>query len=246
MPKRIPEKLKKPTSVPRGTGKHGFALSVHFYNDLSRKGTMMIHRSNLLAMFMLGAVFMLLGGCGSTSPSRFYLLSLSDESEASGQRRDGDLSIEIGHVKLPDYLDRPQIVVRTSRNELHMADFDRWAEPLESNITRVLAGNLSALLSSNHITFFPKRAAVPTAYRVEVDVTRFESGPEGIVSLDACWALFKAKDNQLLLMQNSCIRKPAGDEKNYAALVSAKSDALGDLSREIAESIKDYEASASE
>ena len=207
---------------------------------------MMNHRSFLLAILMLSTVFMLLGGCGTSNPSRFYLLSLSEESEAAGQNRDGGLSIEIGPVKLPDYLDRLQIVVRTSRNELHMAEFDRWAEPLESNFIRVLAGNLSGLLSSNHITFFPGKAAVPTAYRVEVDVTRFEGGPDGTVTLDACWALFKAEDNQLLLMKKSCIRKPAGEEEDYAALVSAKSDALGDLSREIAESITTQEAKVSE
>lgn len=207
---------------------------------------MMNHRSSLLGILMLGAFLMLLAGCGSTNPSRFYLLSLSEEAEAAGQNRDGSLSIEIGPVQFPEYLDRQQIVVRSSRNELHLAEFDRWAEPLDANFIRVLAGNLSDLLSTNHITFFPGNAAVPTVYRVEVDVTRFEGGPDGSVTLDARWTLFKTLGNQMILMQNSYIRKPAGEEDDFAALVSAKSDALGDLSREIAESITTQEAKVSE
>jgi uncharacterized lipoprotein YmbA len=146
----------------------------------------------------------------------------------------------------PEYLDRQQIVVRTSRNELHLSEFDRWAEPLEANFIRVLAGNLSDLLSTNHITFFPGNPAMPTVYRVEVDVTRFEGGPDGTVTLDARWTLFKTLGNQMILMQNSFIRKPVGEEDDFAALVSAKSDALGDLSREIAEAITAQETKASE
>ena len=45
-------------------------------------------------------------------------------------------------------------------------------------------------------------------------------------------------ESRAIHMHDSCIRKPAGEEDDYAAMVAAKSEALGDLSREIAEAIK--------
>ena len=47
--------------------------------------------------------------------------------------------IGVGPVTVPDYLDRPQIATRSSSSSLQFSEFDRWAEPLEKNLMRVLA-----------------------------------------------------------------------------------------------------------
>jgi uncharacterized lipoprotein YmbA len=198
-----------------------------------------------MTILLLGAFLTLLGGCGTSGPSRFYLLSLPNEPSAAAQNMDEGPSIEIGPVSLPDYLDRQQIVVRSDRNELRLAEYDRWAEPLKANFTRILAGNLSDMLSTNRVTLFSGTMAMEAAYRVAVDVTSFEAGPDGTVSLDARWVLIKNDKAQGHLMHNSCIRKPIDDVDDFSALVSAKSDALADLSREIAEAIKALDAKAS-
>jgi uncharacterized lipoprotein YmbA len=127
-----------------------------------------------------------------------------------------------------------------------MDEYHRWAEPLEKNFTRVLAGNLSELLATNRIAIFPERTAAPMAYRVVVDVVRFEGGPDGTVVLDARWSLSKRSGDQAVHTRNSCIRKSFGGVDDYAALVSAKSEALGDLSREIADGITALESKTSE
>lgn len=206
---------------------------------------MMNHRSVLPATFALCALLMFLGGCGSTAPSRFYLLSTSIGGEAAGYNGDRGLSIEIGPVGFPEYLDRQQIVVRAGPNELRLAEYHRWAEPLEVNFVRVLSGNLSRLLSTDRISVYPEKPSAPLAYRVAVDVMRFEGGPDGTVTLDAGWTLFKGTQDQAIHVQKSRVVTHAGEDEDYSALVSAKSDALGDLSREIADTIKDLEAKAS-
>ena len=33
-------------------------------------------------------------------------------------------------LDLAGYLDRPQVVIRVDGNRLHLADYDRWGEPL--------------------------------------------------------------------------------------------------------------------
>jgi uncharacterized lipoprotein YmbA len=199
----------------------------------------------MLTGFTLGISLLLPGGCGSTDPSRFYLLSPSIDPAAAGEHGEEGPVIEIGPLSFPDYLDRQQMVLRTSRNELRLAEFERWAEPLEKNFKRVLAENLSNLISTNRIVFFPGTGSMPPDFRVAVDVTRFESGPDRTVTLNARWTLFKGDGKELLLMRKSSISKPTGEKADFEALVSAKSDALGDLSREIAETIATLEAKTS-
>ena len=80
------------------------------------------------------------------APTRFYLLpTLTDVSSpaAMGERA---LTIGVGPVTLPPYLDRPQIVTRASRAQLHLAELDQWAASLQDTVARVLAENLSLLM----------------------------------------------------------------------------------------------------
>jgi uncharacterized lipoprotein YmbA len=87
-------------------------------------------------------------GYTTTPPARFYVLSALPGGEAASPvaAAERGLAIGIGPVTFPKYLDRPQIVTSTSPYALNMAEFDRWAEPLESNFVRVLAENLALLI----------------------------------------------------------------------------------------------------
>jgi len=66
------------------------------------------------------ALFVLSGCFGSTPPTHFYLVppltSGDTASPASAGQR--DLTLAVGPVTVPPYLDRPQIVTRTSRAKL--------------------------------------------------------------------------------------------------------------------------------
>ena len=190
-------------------------------------------------MLVIGISFVLLGGCGTTAPSRFYLLSPMPDLDPVLQGAENELSIGIGPVELSKYLDRPQIVTRTSQNRLSVAEFDRWAEPIEDNFTRVLAENLSCLLSTDCITIFPWKGPGELDFRVAVDVARFEAGPGNTVNLSARWTLYGEGGKKPLLMRKSDISKPMPEESGYEAIVYAKSEALAELSREIASSINE-------
>ena len=56
---------------------------------------------------------MLLVGCAGNAPSRYYVLSpLTGESKVTSE--ESCVSVGIGPIKLPEYVNRPQIVTRTS------------------------------------------------------------------------------------------------------------------------------------
>ncbi len=194
-----------------------------------------------LSMLTIVALLMHLAGCASSAPTRFYVLSPLASSKAESQvlKDDGCIALGVGPVELPAYLDRPQIVTRVSENELNLAEFDKWAEPLKDNFSRVLVENLSTLLCADAISIFPWKGPTPIDYRIEVTVIRMDGNVGGNASLVARWAIFRENDRKMLLTRQSSFSRLLSSE-GYKALVSAQSRAIADLSREIAEAIKKY------
>src|SRR4029434_7986687 len=107
-------------------------------------------------------------GCTST-PVRYYTLSAATESAAPSS----DLSVVVGPVSVPDEVDRPQLVVRTGPNQMQVDEFNLWAAPLQSNISRVVAQNLATLLGTPHVTLFPQTVSACAGYRTESGVHLF-------------------------------------------------------------------------
>jgi uncharacterized lipoprotein YmbA len=153
-------------------------------------------------------------------------------------------AIGVGPIKLPEHLDRPQIVTRTSRNALQLAEFDRWAGSLKGDFSRVLAENLSILLFTDRVSLYPWRRSVPIEYQVVVDVTRFDGELGGNAWLIARWTVFRGRDKEALFMEKSGISEPSG-AGGYEAMIAAQSRALAHLSREIAQAIKTISPKAS-
>ena len=195
--------------------------------------------SHVLGVFILIALFVVYSGCTSSPQARFYLLTAPDtqgpERKASVDER--CLSLGVGPMTIPDYLDRPQIVTRTTPNEISLAKFDRWSESLKDNITRVLAKNLSLLLCTKTIAVFPWREATPIDYRIEMQILRLDGSLGGNVFLEASWMIFSGDGKKMLLAQKSSFTETTAG-KDYNSLVSAQSRALHRLSNEIAEAIR--------
>ena len=126
----------------------------------------MDHHSCLLLLVILSASLIGLTGCASTQPSHFYVLTdlPSVESPPHATTAGQGPSIGVGPVTLPKYLDRPQIATRASRYELAFAEFERWAEPLDTNVTRALVEHLARLTPTDRLTLFPWPRGTPIDY----------------------------------------------------------------------------------
>jgi uncharacterized lipoprotein YmbA len=187
----------------------------------------------------------LLGGCLGTrtqKPTDFYLLQpLNSSIEEQGTISDEGIVLGIGPVRVRDYLNRPQIVTRTSTNEITIHEFHYWGEPLNSNFTTILAQNLSVLLSTDRILIFPYRSKqeLPPDYQVAVDVIRFDGEPGVEATLLAQYYILEFEKNQRkqIATRQPSLSKPLTD-KSFETLVATMSELVGDLSREIAEQIK--------
>jgi uncharacterized lipoprotein YmbA len=198
---------------------------------------MNILRTKRMLLLFSGAL-LLLTACGTTEPSRFYLLS-ADVDPSSVRQESGigeEMAIEIGPVTLPEYLNRPQIVTRMGQNKIVLAEFDRWAEPLDENFARVLLENLSCLLSTDRLTLFPDKGSMTYPYRIVVDVTRFDADELGTVTFSARWALL-GENGEALLRRKTDIVKQEAEEGDYPSIVQSESGALADLCQEIAAAV---------
>jgi len=191
-----------------------------------------------LTYILIGTLLLTVLGCASSPSSRFYLLNpLSGPApEAKPSADDRCVSIGIGPIEIPDYLDRPQIVTHGTPHEIKLAEFERWAEPLKDGFTRVLAQNLSNLVCTKEISFFPWRRGIPMDYRLEMKIIRFDGNPGDKVILEAWWRLMSGDGKTMLQSKRSNLSEPVGGG-DYKSLVLAHSQILGALSREIAEAI---------
>jgi len=179
-------------------------------------------------------LFMMLG-CASTPPASFYVLNALPGLQQNGQvapKAVGDLYVGVGPVKIPSYLDRVQIVTRSSETTLQISEFHRWSEPVDKSLERIIAENLTSLLASDNVFLYPWPGVRRVDYQVMVEVKRFEGKPGEKVRLDASWMLLSDGGKQVRLCRNSYISEPV-DGASYEDLVSSLSRAAAQLSREI-------------
>jgi uncharacterized lipoprotein YmbA len=194
-------------------------------------------RNRRIGLVGLAATLVWLGGClGGTSASPTYYTLTSLEAPAPDSAQAG-LALGVGPVRLPAYLDRPQLVTRTGRDALNLSEFDLWAEPLKAGVPRVLGDNLVALLGTNRVTAFPWGRSHAVQYQIAVDVTRFEGAAGGDVVLGARWRILGREGAELVAKQ-ATITEATG-AAGSDALVAAMNRALGALSRDLAAALRE-------
>jgi uncharacterized lipoprotein YmbA len=183
-----------------------------------------------------------LGGPGKTPPTRYYVLnsSSSAENETVSVAILKDDTVGVGPIKLSQVLDRPQIIVRTSKNEIRIADLERWAGPLHEMVANVMVDNLTALLPGTEILKFPWPVTIPVTYQVTMDITQFDGMPGGDVILKARWGILGENGKKVLANKQSMLNEPI-QENTIAEMVSAQSRLLAKFSHEIAMEIKKLE-----
>ena len=179
------------------------------------------------------------GGCASSPPSDFFILTpMAETAEKASTKAPAEtFPLGVGPVKVPEYLNRAQIVTRAGPNRLDVNEFHRWGGSFAPNISRVVAQNLSILLGSDEVFAFPSDDATDPRYRVVISITRLDGSLGGEVVLDARWIIAGPKRRAQLDAGRSLLRE-ATRGSDYEDYVAAQSRALAALSQEIAAAIR--------
>ncbi len=191
---------------------------------------------DVIAAFTLTLAVALATGCSSAPPMRYYVVT-SLEGTAAAASSPGP-GVVVAGVRLPQYLERPQLVTRSGDNQLQVEEFHQWGGNLAKDLTRVLAENLSRLLRSDAVVAAPHTQRLRPDYRVEVDVLRFERAGDARVYLTAKWWLLRGADGaQLAGPTTTLTSEPLPAAPTFDPTVAAMSRAYGELARAIAQVI---------
>lgn len=172
---------------------------------------------------------LLLSACASTPESRYYLLSpLAIQAEKAVEP---GARLGIGAISLPDYLNRPQLVVRGAGGRLIMRDGERWGEALEDSVRRVLGENLGRLLGPGKLVLLPAPSGISVTTRLQLELTAFDASADQEVQLTARWSLSRVSGATTLHESRIRIAMKSDDP---AAMVTAMNEALLQLANEIA------------
>jgi uncharacterized lipoprotein YmbA len=184
----------------------------------------------LLALPLLAA---LLAGCigGRTPPSDFYLLEPIKTLQGAGPGEPARRAIALAPVRIPQYVDRPQMVTATARNAYTLSEFHRWAERLDDGIARVLALNLSLLVPTDRVSLNASGRNPPDTLRVAVTLLEFHVDPAGQAVLAAQWNV--ARGEASVSSRQAGYREPAS-ATDYAVMAGALNECLNRLSRDVA------------
>ncbi len=179
------------------------------------------------------SLLLVLGGCATQSPpADFFILT----PQVAESRQHSALVVGVGPVNLAHYLDRRQIVSRSSEVQVQIDEFNRWAGDHGRNITRVLAQDLAQWLGSGSVLPYPWNAGLKLDYQLIIDIERFDLDADQQVVLEAQWELFDRRQGKLLRIQRSRILLPVPDS-SVASRVEVQSRALVKLTETLAAAI---------
>lgn len=170
-------------------------------------------------------------GCAS-APAQFYTLASTAAADGAPAAR---YAVIVGPVSVPASVDRPEFVVQVAPNRVDVDEFNRWASPLSDSIARAVAGDLAVLLGTSDVAVAPLANFNP-AYRVTINVQRFDSTQNDAVLVDAVWAVHRTAGGET--RSGRTVAREAVQGKGFDALAAAHSRALAVVSVDIAAAIR--------
>jgi uncharacterized lipoprotein YmbA len=183
-----------------------------------------------------GLLCALLAGCAlkPSAPARLY--GLTPLVPAAAMTDAAQPTLVVGPIDLPAYTRRAPLLTLHGSGEYRSSARGRWAEPLEQNVTRVLAENLSRALGSATVSTLG--SAPPGAERqVMVQFSEFVVNDEQEVRLTAYWRVLDAVNRSVRASGKwEQVERVSGlDDPEIA---SGMSRALAGLSLELAAALK--------
>jgi len=118
----------------------------------------------------VGIVLMLVAlsaGCLGRSPAADHFV-LGSNGLLSIDRRAPELAVLIGPVRLPAYLDRPQMARMRSGGEVELDEYARWLGGFETNFLRAVSLGVARQLGSIRVTTFPSSAGFPFDAQIRI------------------------------------------------------------------------------
>jgi uncharacterized lipoprotein YmbA len=198
----------------------------------------MTRHASLVSHLFLGCLLILfLNSCGTRQPVNYYNLIPLAANQARPTINEAEtpvVAIGIVSIVLPDALSRAQIAARIDPQRLKYNDLHRWSGALSENFTAVLLEDVAECLpKQSTAALFPWGSYFQPTHRLILNISRFDGTLGEEVVLAARWTITNSSGKETLHSRKSIISiKVTGGD--YSDLVTAQSQAVADLSNEIA------------
>ena len=193
-------------------------------------------KSILKYLFLSCSIFLILSCAKSSKPVEYYMLDASVGID-NNQTLKGDEGpmIGLGPIRLPEYLDRFQMVVAVSENKYKLIDGHRWAEKLDQNISLALFKTLPSQLGTDRMIRYPWPQRPGVDFQVKIDILELNIDQDGQSQLVAQWSI-KSKDETILNKRSTFTAQASTTDIDK--MVQAQSECLTKLGQEIATNLK--------
>lgn len=186
----------------------------------------------------LGLAAPVWSGCSVVQPvqdeaTRHLLEPVIVPAEATGR----EPRVAVARPRLPLYLDRSQLVTRGADGGIRTHDRRLWAEPLDVNMSRVLASNLRRLTRSRNVQTVDAFVTADYSVLLEVRVHQFDPDPSGALVLECDWRLQPVVGGDVDPIPFRTEVAVSGADDSQSGRVAAMNEALGRLAREVARSL---------
>ena len=188
-----------------------------------------------MLLIPLGLVLIVLAGCGTSQPANFYTLDDAGFEFLS----DGETAVVlgIGPIRVPEYLERSQIVTRGPGAELLVDEFNRWAEPIGRAHHRIISQNVDSLLDGVVVVGFPYGPVMTYDAKLVGRIGRFDMDTSGTTRLAVFWAIATVDGDVLVEPRRSEYTETGGEPTDPNSIASAMSNCLTQFSRDIAAAV---------
>ena len=195
-------------------------------------------KSILKYLFLSCSIFLILSCAKSSKPVEYYMLDASVGID-NNQTLKGDEGpmIGLGPIRLPEYLDRFQMVVAVSENKYKLIDGHRWAEKLDQNISLALFKTLPTQLGTDRMIRYPWPQRPGVDFQVKIDILELNIDQDGQSQLVAQWSI-KSKDETILNKRSTFTAQASTTDIDK--MVQAQSECLTKLGQEIVVNLKPF------
>ncbi len=214
---------------------------------------------SILLILIFPGIQIFIGGCITSQPSKFYILTptkynidkiennVADTQTISLQNK--NFTIGVGPVTIAKYLDRSQLVVRLTPNQIRLEDFHQWAGSPRDDIPSILTENISSLVGIDTIYKYPWQSYAEIDYQIAVEIIQLDGRPDDSVRLVARWEIIRgsSKSNvrgSIVKSGKTDLTEPVSDSalealsvNRFDSFAASQSRALGRLSKIIAISL---------
>lgn len=197
----------------------------------------MMRSTHVLTISLAG---LLLAACATPPVEHLYRLDypLSSTSQAEPQ-----YELVIASIKLPEAVNRPQLVIQKSATESIITDEQRWIAPLDEQLTLAIIAHLrtrlpdawlssdtgiSAGIATTHNNSLPRYQV-----KVQIDQLLIHSGEQ--LTLEASWVILDS--SRKLLKREHKVFTARLNGQSYEAVAPAMSEAVKQLAEQVGVSV---------